>query len=232
MFCFLAFLSSYCCFSQPSISVPEGGAKWEQSYQYDAYNQFRVEYYPKNCTQPQVREYKTYFQTKGDGFYVKLINDKKGNLAEALFDKMNQSVIQIFANIDNIPPLYNVGKFYFPPDSAIRKLDLIATSDEKFILDVKCRKYNYTYKKVVGEIWITDSLKFSNDIGVLRASKMIGLHNKLSVDGWVMEMKFLDSNGGTTILNTVAINLNEPYLLDLSEVNMTVIPSRINYYVF
>jgi hypothetical protein len=219
-------------YSQLPVAAPSSGAKWEQTYLFDAYNQFRVEYYPANTEQARIREYKTYFQTTGTNFYVKLINDKKGNLVEALFDNSNQTVIQVLANIDNIPPLYNVGNYYLPVDSAIHQLDLTQTTESKTILDYKCKKYNYTYKKVVGEVWITDSLKMSNNLGVLRASRMMALHNKLSVDGFVMEMKFQDSNGGKTILKTVSINNQDPYIVDFKDVNMVQAPSKINYYVF
>ena len=229
LFCLLAFITSF-GYSQPS--VPLSGAKYEQTYTFDAYNQFSVEYFPRNNAPAQIRAYKTYFQTAGVDFYVKLINDKKGNLVEALFDKKNQSVIQVLASIDNIPPLYSVGTYYLPVDTAVRKLDVVPTSETKMILDYNCRKYYYTYKKVVGEVWMTDALKMSNDLSVLRASRMMTLHNRLSVDGFVMEMKFLDSNGGTTVLKTVSLHNQEPYIVDFSEVNMSLVPSSVNYYAF
>ena len=229
LFCLLAFVSSF-AHSQSSVLMPV--AKWEQTYSFDAYNQFSVEYFPRNNAPAQIRAYKTYFQTAGANFYVKLINDKKGNLVEVLFDKKNQSVIQVLASIDNIPPLYSVGTYYLPVDTAVRRLDVVPTSETKMILGHNCRKYNYTYKKIVGEVWMTDALNMSNDLGVLRASRLMTLHNQLSVDGFVMEMKFLDSNGGTTVLKTVSLHNHEPYIVDLSEVSMSSVPSSVNYYAY
>jgi hypothetical protein len=227
--CLLCF-SALCSYSQ-SIS-PVEVTKWEQSYTFDAFNQFRVTYYSPDKKQSKVREYKTYYQKLGMDFYVKLSNDRNGNLVEILFDNRNRSVIQIIASIDNIPPLYNVGNYYIPHDTVCRKFDLIPTVESKSILGYKCKKYNFTHNKVVGDFWIADTLKISNDIGILRASRLLALCNRPSVDGFIMEINYIDSSGGRTEFSTVSLQNNETLSVDLQDVIINQLPSKINYFVY
>jgi hypothetical protein len=114
----------------------------------------------------------------------------------------------------------------------LKKLDIVPTSETKQILGFTCKKYTYTFKKIFGEVWITDQINLSNDVGVFRACKMAALHNTLSVDGFVMEMTTEDAKGGKTLMTTVSLDNAEEYTLDLKGVDMKTAFNKVNYFTF
>jgi hypothetical protein len=128
--------------------------------------------------------------------------------------------------------MYNAGGFKYPDASELKRLDIVATSESKKILGYDCKKYTYTYKKIFGEVWITDQVKLSNDLGVFRACKMEALHNTLSVQGFVMEMTTEDAKGGKTLMKTILLMNDEKYIVDLKGVNMSTAINKVNYYIF
>ncbi|MBK7031411.1 MAG: hypothetical protein IPH45_20450 [Bacteroidales bacterium] len=114
----------------------------------------------------------------------------------------------------------------------MKQLTLIPTDENKLIANLKCRKYTYTHKKIFGEVWLTEDVKLSNDIGVFRACKMAALHNTLSVPGFVMEMTTEDDRGGKTLMKTISLQKDETYSLDLKGVEMSKAINKVNYYTF
>jgi len=95
-----------------------------------------------------------------------------------------------------------------------------------------CEKYTYTYKLIFGEVWLTDQISLSNDLGVFCAAKMAAKHNTLSVAGFVMEMTTEDSGSGKTLMTTVSLNNSEIYILNFNGVNMSIAINKVNYYIF
>jgi hypothetical protein len=174
---------------------------------------------------------KTFYQSSGDNFAVKFISKIKGNGMETVIDKKNEVAIQIFGS--GSPSAYfNAGKFKYPTEKELKKLDLIPTDQIKEILGYSCKKYTYTYKKIFGEVWITDKENLKNDLGVFRACKMAALHNTLSVDGFVMEMSTEDNNGGKTLMKTVSLKNNDKYEVNFKGVEMNTAINKVNYYTF
>ena len=114
----------------------------------------------------------------------------------------------------------------------LKKLELAATEETREILGYTCRKYTYTYKKIFGEVWLTDQVAMPNDIGVFRACKMAALHNTLSVPGFVMEMTTEDAKGGRTLMKTVSLQQDEKYVVDFRGVEMNKAVNKVNYFVF
>ena len=129
-------------------------------------------------------------------------------------------------------PNYNAGAYKFPEAADLKKLEIVATDETKQILGYSCKKYTYTYKKIFGEVWITDQIDMPNDIGVFRACKMAALHNTLSVPGHVMEMTTEDAKGGKTLMKTTSLNKDEKYIVDLKGAAMSTAINKVNYFVF
>ena len=111
-------------------------------------------------------------------------------------------------------------------------MEITATTETKKIAGYTCKKYTYTYKKIFGEVWITDDVKLPNDVGVFRAAKMAALHNTLSVSGFVMEMTTEDARGGKTVMTTLSLMANEKYTINLKGVDMNTALNKVNYYTF
>jgi membrane-bound inhibitor of C-type lysozyme len=216
-------------FSQIKITAP--GVKWDESYSFDRSNGFKVDFYDKNGKIVRAMDYKTYYQSNGDNFSVVLINDGRKNRVETIFDKKNEVGIQIFSG-GGAEPLYNTGRYKYPPESELKRLDLVATDEYKEILGYKCRKYTYTYKKIWGECWITTEIDLSNDYGIFRAAKMAAIHNTLSVGGFAMEMTTFDSTNAKTVMQTVSLKNSENYKVDLSKVDMKTAINKVSYYTF
>jgi hypothetical protein len=227
----LAFLSVVITsFSQVQLKAP--GVKWDESYSFDQCNVFQIEFYAKNNELMRTRQYKTYYQTDGSNFAVKLVTDAKGSGMETILDKKNEVAIQIFGSGGDAKPYYNAGGFKYPEEADLKKLEIVATTETKDILGYSCKKYTYTYKKIFGEVWITDQINLSNDLGIFRAAKMAALHNTLSMGGFVMEMTTEDAKGGKTLMKTVSLKNAEKYTLNLKGAEISTAINKVNYYTF
>ena len=214
------------------ISLKAPGVKWDAIYSFDRCNEFKMEAYAKNNELMRTFHLKTYYKTDGENFVVKTITEIKGNGMETILDKSNQVAIQIFGSGGGAKPYYNAGAFKYPQEDEIKRLEIVPTSDTRVISGLPCKRYTYTYKKIFGEVWITDEVKLKNDVGVFRACKMQALHNTLSAEGFVMEMTTEDAKGGRTLMTTVSLQNNEKYTIDLSGVEMNTAINKVNYFTF
>jgi hypothetical protein len=214
------------------LQLKASGVKWDESYNFDKCNIFKIEFYARNNELMRTGQYKTYYQSAGENFDTKLVTDSKGIGTETLIDKKTEVAIQIFGSLDGAKPYYNAGGFKYPTESELKKLEVIPTSETKLISGIKCKKYTYIYKKIFGEIWITNEISLSNDLGVFRACRMQALHNTLSVPGFVMEMTTEDTKGGKTLMTTVSLQNTEKYSLNLKGVEMNTAINKVNYYTF
>jgi len=206
--------------------------KWDENYIFDKCNTFQMEFYAKNNELMITKQIKTYYQSNGGNFDVKFITDRKGMGMETVLDKKNELAIQIFGSGGGATPTYNAGGYKYPDEKDLKKLELVPTTETKQILGITCKKYTYTLKKIFGEVWLTDQISLSNDLGVFRACKMAALHNTLSVPGFVMEMTTEDAGGGKTLMKTVALQIAEKYTIDLKGVQMNSAINKVNYYTF
>lgn len=222
-----AFITS---FSQVQLKAP--GVKWDESYSFDLCNVFQIEFYAKNNELMRTRQYKTYYQSDGNNFVVKLVTDAKGSGMETILDKKNEVAIQIFGSGGDAKPYYNAGGYKYPEEADLKKLEIVATAETKDILGYSCKKYTYTYKKIFGEVWITDQINLSNDLGIFRAAKMAALHNTLSMGGFVMEMTTEDAKGGKTLMKTVSLKNAEKYTINLKGAEMGTAINKVNYFTF
>lgn len=222
-----AFITS---FSQVQLKAP--GVKWDESYSFDLCNVFQIEFYAKNNELMRTRQYKTYYQSDGSNFVVKLVTDAKGSGMETILDKKNEVAIQIFGSGGDAKPYYNAGGYKYPEEADLKKLEIVATAETKDILGYSCKKYTYTYKKIFGEVWITDQINLSNDLGIFRAAKMAALHNTLSMGGFVMEMTTEDAKGGKTLMKTVSLKNAEKYTINLKGAEMGTAINKVNYFTF
>jgi len=214
--------------AQVKIKAP--GVNWEKVYSFDRCNSFEVLFYRKTSELVKKIEYKTWYQTNGKDFSVKLL-DMSGNYElETVFDLKNEVAIQIWKT--GAKPYYNAGGFKYPTEKEIKQLLLVPTEDSKMILGYNCKKYTYQYKKIFGEVWLTTEIQLSNDVGIFRAAKMSALHNTLSVGGFVMEMTTEDSKGGKTVMTTKALQEVEKKVVNFEGVDMNTAINKVNYYTF
>jgi hypothetical protein len=205
------------------------GVKWDDTYRFDTSNVFKIEFYAKNNELMRTMNLKTYYQSTGDNF-VTIMDSGKGNYTETVLDKKNEVAIQIFGSGRGAQ--YNAGGFKYPTETELKKLAIVPTTETKQIAGFPCKKYTYSFKNVFGEVWITDQISLSNDLGVFRAAKMAAKHNTLSVNGFVMEMTTEDSGGGKTLMTTVSLKNSENYVLDFRNVKMGTAINKVNYYTF
>lgn len=214
----------------PSRELPE--VKWDEVYRFDKCNVFAMEIYAKNNELMQTRNVRIYYQSTGENFDVKWMTESRGAGVETVIDKKNEVAIQMFGTGGGATPMYNAGGFRYPAPEELKKLELVPTSETKKILNHLCKKYTYTYKKIFGEVWLTDEVKLSNDLGVFRACKMAALHNTLSAEGFVMEMTTEDAKGGRTLMKTVSLQNDEKYVVDLKGADISKAINKVNYYTF
>ncbi len=208
------------------------GVHWDESYSFDRCNVFQIEFYARNNELMRTQNYRTYYQSAGDNFVVKLVTERKGTGMETILDKKNEVGIQILGSGGGNTPYYNTGGYKYPTAEELKKLNIVPTTETKEILGFACKKYTYTYKKIFGEVWITDQIDLSNDLGIFRAAKMAALHNTLSMDGFVMEMTTEDAKGGKTLMKTISLKSAENYTLDLKGVTMNTAINKVNYFTF
>ena len=208
------------------------GVKWDQRYSFDKCNSFKIELYAKNNELMSTKEIKTYYQSDGKNYDVKFISNRPGSGMETVMDINNEVDIQIIGSGGGATPMYNAGGFKYPDAANLKRLDIVPTDETKQILGYTCKKYTYTYKKIFGEVWITENVTFANDIGVFRAAKMAALHNTLSVPGFVMEMTTEDIKGGRTLMTTVSLEAGEKYTVNFTGAEMSTAMNKINYYTF
>ncbi len=218
--------------AQAQLTLKAPGVKWDPTYSFDQCNVFKMEVYAKNNELMRTFNYKTYYQTNGDNFLVKIDAGGKGNGMETILDIKNEVAIQMIGTGGGAIPYYNAGVFKYPAEADVKRLEIVPTSETKQIAGVPCKKYTYTFKKIFGEVWITDQVTMKNDIGVFRACKMQALHNTLSAGGFVMEMTTEDAKGGRTLMTTVSLQNKDTYTIDFKGVNMNTAINKVNYYTF
>jgi GLPGLI family protein len=228
----ILFIMTFVVISTHAQQLKAPGVKWEESYKFDKCNNFKIEFYAKGNDLRRTGLFKTYYQSDGENFVVKSVTEGKGNGMETVIDKKNEVAIQLFGTGGGSTPYYNAGGYKYPADKDLKKLEIIPTTETREILGFSCKKYTYTYKKIFGEVWITDLVNLPNDLGVFRACKMAALHNTLSVTGFVMEMTTEDANGGKTLMKTVSLKNDEEYSIDFKGVQMNTAINKVNYFTF
>lgn len=213
--------------------VEAPGVKWDDVYTFDRNNAFEIDFYAKNNELMKKQQLRTYYQSGGQNFDVKVITESRGAGMETIIDKKNEVAIQMFGGGGGAVPYYNAGGFKYPDSTELKRLDIVATDETKEIAGCKCKKYTFTYKKIFGEVWLTDAVTdIPNDHGVFRAAKMAALHNTLSVKGFVMEMTTEDAKGGKTLMTTISLRNIEEYKIDLKSVEMNTALNKVNYFAF
>jgi hypothetical protein len=212
--------------------VKAQGVRYDESYAFDKCNHFQIEFYASGNELMRTVQYATNYQSGGENFVVRTLTEGRGSGMETVIDKKNAVAIQLFGTGGGAVPTYNAGGFKYPEAEDLKKLELVATDVTKDILGYTCKKYTYTFKKIFGEVWLTDQITLPNDIGVFRACKMAALHNTLSVPGFVMEMTTEDAKGGKTLMKTVSLQQDENYVVDFKGVEMNKAVNKVNYFVF
>lgn len=215
-----------------NAQMKASGIKWDESYTFDKCNHFQIEFYASGNELMRTVQFATNYQSGGENFMVRTLTGSKGSGMETVIDKKNEVAIQLFGTGGGAVPTYNAGGFKYPEAEDLKKLELAATEETRDILGYPCKKYTYTYKKIFGEVWLTDQITLPNDIGVFRACKMAALHNTLSVPGFVMEMTTGDAKGGRTLMKTVSLQQDEKFVVDFRGVEMKKAVNKVNYFVF
>jgi hypothetical protein len=210
--------------------IAQTGVKWDESYSFDKCNNFKIEFYAKNNELMRTDNCKTFYQSNGENILFRSTT-QRGNVNETLIDKKNVVGIQMYS-VGTPSAYYNAGGYIYPAAEDLKKLDLIPNSETKQIAGYTCKKYTYTYKKIFGEVWITDEITLSNDLGVFRACKMAAKHNTLSEPGFVMEMTTEDSGGGKTLMTTLSLLTSENYTINFKGITMNTAINKISYYLF
>jgi len=182
------------------FSFKPSGVKWEEKYAFDRCNTFKIEFYVSHTELKKTVLFATYYQTAGDAFCVRSDVGNKGNGLDTIIDRKNSVGIQRFGLGPGGSARYNAGAYKMPAPADLKQLALVPASETRDILGFPCKKFTYTYKKIFGEVWLTDKVPLDNDLGVFRACKMAALHNTLSVPGFVMEMTTEDEGGGRTLM--------------------------------
>jgi hypothetical protein len=227
---FIVSLISVLLASNISAQFKASGVKWDESYTFDLNNVTKIEFY-QNGKLMRTMTYRTCYQSDGDNFDVKYMPEGRGMAFETVLDKKSQVGIQIMGIPGEKTTTYNAGAYKYIPDNELKKLDLVATSETKSIAGLNCKKYTYTYQKIFGEVWITDEVNLSNDLGMFRSCKMIAKHNTLSVPGFVMEMTTEDAKGGKTLMTTVSLKNQEKYTVNLKGVDMSTAINKVSYFI-
>lgn len=212
--------------------APLPGPKWEQSYTFDKCNVFKIEFYAKNDELMKTMDVRIQYQSGGDNFMVRYLSEHRGAGQEVVIDKKNEVAVQMMGTGGGATPMYNAGGYKYPSAEDLKQLEIVPTGESKQILGYNCKKYTYTYKKIFGEVWLTDQVKLPNDIGVFRAGKMAALHNTLSAEGFVMEMTTEDARGGKTLMKTVSLENDEKYTVDFKGVEVSTSINKVNYFTF
>jgi len=204
--------------------------KWDENYSFDKCNNFKIEFYAKNNELMRTDICMTFYQSGGENMLFRSVS-QSGNVNETLVDKKYEIGLQMYS-VGTSNAMYNAGGYKYPAYEDLKRLDIEPTTETKQIAGYTCKKFTYTFKKIFGEVWITDGIELSNDLGVFRACKMAAKHNTLSQPGFVMEMTTEDSGGGKTLMTTVSLQENEKYELSLADKNISVAINKVNYYLF
>lgn len=203
---------------------------WEKKYTFDKYNVLRTENYSKKGELMLVGDYKTYYQSKGDDYTSIMSSPASLDTWEVLTDKKNECFIECYWTGGTEIKKISANGYTMPADSALKIMELTVTEETKAICGYKCRKYTFTHKKMVGEMWLTDEVDLSNDIGVFRAGHLDAAFNKLSVKGFVMEVTYGIPKGQKNVLKTISLMNDGTYTLDCSNVDMNYYVNKKGYY--
>lgn len=87
----LAFLMTFA-----NLPLNPPGVKWEEVYNFDKCNVFVMEMYAKNNELMRTMNVKTWYQSGGENFAVKMMMEGRSDGTETVIDKKNEVAIQIF----------------------------------------------------------------------------------------------------------------------------------------
>jgi GLPGLI family protein len=224
-------LSLFSTEAQTKLSLKPSWLKWDSTYTFDRYNVSRVENYSKKGELMMTSDYKTYYQSKtpdGD-FSIILAKQNSKDSWEVLSNKRHECFIECYRT-DGVITNCSANGYTMPTESGLSTLKLEPTDETKQILGFNCKKYTYTFNKAIGEIWITNEVKLSNDLGAYRASHMDAGNNRLSVEGFVMEIISEVPKGGKTIVKTISLSNECNYSPDYRNVEMGYSTNKKSYY--
>ncbi|MBN1651322.1 MAG: hypothetical protein JW857_08340 [Bacteroidales bacterium] len=224
-FLLLILFATFSSQAQIQLKVKMKDLTWNEHYTFNYYNTFKMESFTKNKVLKRTSHTKIYYQDKDQNFLINLDNS-----IETIIDKENEVAVQIMGAGSSA--FYNTAAFKYPEENDLKVLELIPAEETKEILGYTCKKYTYTYKKIFGEVWITDELELPNDVGVFRACKMTALFNTLSVPGFVMEMTTENEKGGMNLMKTISLNNPENYTVNLNGAEMNTAINKVSYYSF
>jgi hypothetical protein len=96
-------LMSLLAFISHAEHLKAQGLKWDESYSFDKCNIFKMEFYAKGNELMRTVQYKTYYQSDGENFVVKLVTDRKGSGTEtlrlwALGEAAHRFIMQVVTN--------------------------------------------------------------------------------------------------------------------------------------
>ncbi|HAN17847.1 MAG: hypothetical protein A2X13_05705 [Bacteroidetes bacterium GWC2_33_15] len=132
------------------------GVKWDESYSIDKCNNFKIDFYAKKTELMRTNQCKTFYQASGENFLVRATTQRR-NCNETLIDRNNVIGIQMYS----VGAAYNAGGYKMLSDEDLKKLDLEPTTETKQIAGYTCKKYTYTFKKIFGEVRITNEVQLS-----------------------------------------------------------------------
>jgi hypothetical protein len=224
---------SYAVYAQFSIQLPPAkvpGLKWKNSYSFDRSNKMTVDFYSKNNRLERSIDYELCYQSEGSDFSIQMKPKSAGTRTESIVDKENQVVVMVYGSAEN--RMYNTAKYKIPEGNDLKLVELVETNESKQILGYDCKKYTFEIKNVTAELWITDQLDMSNDLGVYRVSKMSMFHNKSDLGGFVLESKSQKKNGAVTHVQTVSLNNTIQYDINLEGVKMGTSINKVSYFSF
>jgi hypothetical protein len=219
-------------FTAVLVGESGGGANWQEQYGFTRSNSFKIEFYAKKGELMRTVRFTTLYREGDSTFSVRQEADRKGAGMQTVIDKKNMTAIQMFGTGGGAVPMCNAGAFRYPDADKLKKLDIIPAEGTKTVAGKPCRRYTYTYKKIFGEVWITDQVSLPNDLGIFRAGKMAALHNTLSVPGFVMEMTTEDKNGGKTLMTTESLQNEVSDTVSFKGIEVSKAINAINYFTF
>jgi hypothetical protein len=206
--------------------------QFDSIYRFDRCNTFQINTYDSVGSLKQQLDYRIGYSSQDINFIIERLNDSHKFTTQTIIDVRNTLALQTFTYETGDHATVSVGKYFKPTASELRKLYLFATKESRMILGLNCTKYNFEYKNTKGEFWICKESTINNDLGIFRASKLQGVFNTLSQDGFVVEAKYTNERYITTVLKTTGLATPFQFEIKFKDFKINTLNIPVNYYIY
>lgn len=211
--------------SQTDLNKGKSGDIYQSQYRFTASISMEMSFYDKKGALREIIPYESIYTS--DFRQFSLINKRGNAVYQSLFDIPRNYCLIIVGQGDQL-----MGSLALMKDNSsklMKTLTLIPTEETKTIAGLLCSKFTFNVAEFSGEMWLSEEIDLSNEVGVFKVSKTSKYYQQLSAKGFVMEITSVTPKGKKTVITTTALEPSKETVIRIPDTFGTSL-NTIDYY--